>query len=146
MNLKLTLLVTLLLLITLTASAQTKTTSVSNTLIQLEQLSSNLTYTSETDSTVSNHLSPLTANILTTEEFLRVNLLPVDTIITEVDADQWFSRQASFNPLWLTLQSYMGGKFNNVVVYRVGTIQVLYYAVGLYKNRIIGVRSYAIET
>lgn len=123
--------------------------TVSASLIQLEQLSGQLNYMSETDSVVSNYLAPLQANILTQEEFLRVSMLSPDTEITQVaDVDTWFANQARFdtNGRWLALQTYMNSKFSNVVVYRVGTVQVLYYAVGLYKGRIIGVRAVAVET
>jgi hypothetical protein len=40
----------------------------------------------------------------------------------------------------------MTSKLDEIVVFKVGVIQIQYFAVGLYKRRMIGVRTFGVNT
>ncbi len=135
---------------TIIVSAQrpAKSAGISDLLLTFENASSDISFLSETDADVHNFVSPLTADRLTSEEFLRVNLMPNDTRIAVMDFDEWVEHQLLFdrNGRWDHLRSTMSTKLGEVVVFKVGVIQIQYFAVGLYKRRMIGVRTYGVST
>ena len=121
-------------------------TPVSAALIDFEQKATRLNYLSETDAFVSSYAAPLAANVLTIEEFRRVNLTASSVPITEVDFEEWVGRQSNYDNRWLTMYNSLQGQLGDVHLYRVGNIQIQYYAVGLLGGRLIGIRTFSIET
>lgn len=150
LDMKSTILLAIVIIGTVEVSAQRtlKSSGVSDLLVVFENASSDMTFLSETDAEVHNFVAPLTASRLTSEEFLRVNIMPADTSIAILDFDAWIEHQTQFDRRgrWERLRSTMTSRLGEVVVFKVGVIQIQYFAVGLYKGRMIGVRTFGVST
>lgn len=140
-------LIYLVMIIALTGAAYgQKTVTTTSLLVELERASEGLVLTSETDADVHNYVSPAMGQVLTVEEFRTANFLTSDTVIEQVDATDWFKLRTNDAGDWQNMQYLLNSKFKSITVFKVGTIQVQYYVVGVFNNRLVGIRTYAIQT
>lgn len=114
-------------------------------LTEIQKRCAGLIYISETDSPVivfkAFHLvEKLETNFLTS-----IDRNPFTPTETKTLAD-FFARLVQRDSRWKDLMLFLETNLSECVVFKVGRIQIDYYAVGLLENLPVGIYMYAIET
>ena len=135
----------LVFLFSVTISAQK---GLSGLLIDIETRCQPLTVSSETESDVHAFVAPLPVIQLTPELFLESILRDHNTPIEVADFHDWIDSQVTKQNVeqWDNLRFFMIGRLTELVVYRVGTVNVDTYVVGLFNGRVVGIRTFEMRT
>lgn len=146
----------LLILVTVAASAvqaqrqaRTLTDPVDSLVIQIGAISEGLIFTSETDSRPFPFKAVRDVNGLTDQNFLKSMLRSYGSEpVSEESLADFLDRPATFgqHDQWVQLKDFLEANLVGCTVYRVGTVQVDIYIVGLYGNRPVGVYIQSVET
>lgn len=114
-------------------------------LIEIQKRCEGLIYISETDSPVTVFKAFRSVEKLE-ENFLKsISRNPFTPTETKTFAD-FFDRLIQRDSRWKDLMLFLEDKLNECAVFKVGRIQIDYYAVGLFENLPVGIYMYAVET
>ena len=131
-----------------TAQAQTKTlrSPLGNLVAGIQQRADPLVYISEQDWDVNVFVIGRNVSILNAETFLAANPFVAFEPIEEIAVDEFFTMLENRDARWTELRNYLEANLNSLRVFKVKNIRREVYAVGLFQGRIIGIRTFAIET
>lgn len=112
----------------------------------IQTLATSCSFVSEQTHEVNAFICGRNQTSLTASTFKAVNPQLANETVTSESFDDVLSNQQDNNSNWETLRSYLEDNLSDLVLLKTGTIQREVFAVGLSGGRIVGVRSFAVET
>lgn len=119
---------------------------IGNLLAGIQRRAENLVYISEQEADVNAFVIGRNISFLDAETFRAANPKLLFEPIEDFDPETFFARLERKDKAWTRLRNYLETHLIGLKIFKVGIVRRDIYAVGLFRGRIIGIRTFAIET